>query len=81
MASGAQADEGDVACRYGRKEFNPGSDTCQCCSATGGKYSDESQIDKVEAIAMGYKTNADGVVQSFKPEDAKVCPENIPKKD
>lgn len=81
MASGASADEGAEKCRYGRSEFNPGSDLCQCCSATGGKYSDESQIDPVEAAAMGYRTDKNGVVQSFRVEDAKTCPENKPKKE
>ena len=81
MASGSTADEGDAACQYGRKEFNPGSDTCQCCSATGGKYADESKIDPVEAQIMGYRTDANGVVQSFRQEDAKECPENKPRKE
>lgn len=28
-------------CRFGRKEANPGSDTCQACSFSGGVRSDE----------------------------------------
>lgn len=81
MASGAQEDAGEVACQYGRKEFNPGSDTCQCCSATGGKYGDESKIDPVEAKIMGYRTDDNGVVQGFRREDVTVCPENKPRKE
>lgn len=26
-------------CRFGRKEFNPNSDTCQACNLSGGLYS------------------------------------------
>ncbi|MDD7178987.1 MAG: hypothetical protein SPG09_10855 [Lachnospiraceae bacterium] len=78
MASGAQADEGKRKCSHGRDEFNKGSDKCQCCSATGGKYDDEDQIPVWEAKSMGYKTDASGKVQSFGPTDATVCPENMP---
>lgn len=30
-----------VACRFGRTEANPGSDTCQSCSATNGARGDQ----------------------------------------
>lgn len=79
MASGEPVDEGKNLCRYFRSEFNPGSDTCQCCSATGGKYDDESKIDINEAIIMGYEVKNDKV-QSFKPEHAKECPDKMPRK-
>ena len=75
LASGAQEAVGE--CRYGRTEFNKGSDTCQCCSATGGKYASEDQIPDWE---MGYKRDANGNVESFRREDATVCPEGKPEK-
>lgn len=30
-----------VACRFGRTEANPGSDTCQSCSTTNGARGDQ----------------------------------------
>lgn len=39
-ASGDQKEE-DKVCRFGRKEANSGSDTCQSCSATGGLTPDK----------------------------------------
>lgn len=29
-------EQNTVVCRFGRKEANPGSDTCQACSFSGG---------------------------------------------
>lgn len=42
-ASGsAGADDNVKKCRFGRRGYNPGSDTCQGCSASGGATSDGS---------------------------------------
>ncbi|MCM1064759.1 MAG: hypothetical protein NC420_09885 [Eubacterium sp.] len=37
-ASGAA--EGEVRCRFGFTDCNPGRDTCQACSASGGTQSE-----------------------------------------
>ena len=40
-ASGSAAgDSNEKVCRFGRRGYNPGSDTCQGCSASGGASSD-----------------------------------------
>lgn len=35
-------DNNETVCRYGRKQANPGVDTCQACSATVGRQSSGS---------------------------------------
>lgn len=39
LASGDTENKEDRVCRFGRKEANPGSDTCQACSQSGGLVS------------------------------------------
>lgn len=49
-------------CRFGRTEYNPGSDKCQSCSATNG----ENDTGK----------RPDGT--SYRKEDFTTCPDNMP---
>lgn len=37
LASGSSSDNAEEVCRFGRKEANAGSDTCQECSKSGGQ--------------------------------------------
>ena len=39
LASGDSSDAEEKVCRFGRKEANAGSDTCQECSKSGGQRS------------------------------------------
>ena len=48
LASGGSTDNSsgpeETACRFGRKEANAGSDTCQECSKSGGESAREADF-------------------------------------
>ncbi len=72
MAEGVYLASGDTVkpdgekkhCRFGRTEANPGSDTCQTCSVTGGATD----------------TTPEGQ-ESYRRDDFKGCPDNMPIKE